>query len=1337
MNQSMKENTKHRVRLSKVLLNLILSAAIIFGSMPCKPFVMEVKADDQPAQKSITGLGTGEITHPMPTSGSSDPWNGDYVYFGKYNGEAMKYRVLSILDSNTVGNNYLLLDCDNVLTNTRFDGDSNIWAGWKGDNFIESDIHKWLVGEFYNKAGVFSTAEKYAIIGDNTSYEGHWTVSNYPDGTYENNALNAEDPVFLLDARSVINDNQGYLSNTAESASRIKKDLDGHPAKWWLRSKSTETKDGKPCVFSVETDGSLSKNSVNDANVGVSPALTVNRARVLFSSKVEDETGFVYKLTLASTALGSPVCMPCTRDGNKVTISYSVSHDPDYTPTQLSVVVTKNYKWDSSSGWIKKNEDENAKLLQYAKLDTGDSFKAVGIGTFVLDPEIEGEWGEDYNVYILAEKVNGKDETDYASTPVEIKQLEVSVEVNKYTYDGYEHWPILSAINADSIGIEKEYLYGETPDSCSSDYPGIRNVSDSTKTIYYIVNVQNYLSAKGSTTVTINKRPLTVGVSDRSIPYGSPLPEDFELVCDGLAYNDNSSVLKGTEKLKFESDYVQGKDAGSYPVRIKGELTADNYDVNLTDGVLEVVKATHPDVNVSGNAVYGTEGILELKEGIEAGGSLGEVSVSADDYQILDGAPKADGTRLRFKFKDNPENVGKKAKVTVSVNGAKNYLDYTINAGLEAISCDHSNKKLVEGTTIPGTCTQEGYEGDYRCPDCGAVIPGKNTPIDPENHDFVAVEVVKPATIITKGETKYRCSRCHTEKIVADIPCVEGGGEKDYDDLRKDVEGLSGNNALKIEEKKDENGNTIEETVTIGGEEISKTVTDPESGKETIVSKVWIAGLEKTYTYTGSAIKPSIRVYDGTRKLIENTDYKLSCKNNKKVGTDAQIIIKFKGSYSSSESKTAGFEIVKAELGKDIIALDTATADEKKVKKTLPSLVWAETGKSVSSKYFDFEYGEVSGEECTVTIRPKTKYSGTYDKETTAKVRIVSNQNLLISKAKITFNPKSYAYTGKEITPSYKVTIGNTTLVKDTDFTETVQNGINPGTATLLIEAKPGNSKGYAGSKTATFKITGTRAIKDNADITFDVTKEVPFAKGGAKAAVVVKDGDKVLKEGVDYTLSYSKNKSVTNGETAVVKIKGKGNYKGNVTEKFAIVKQQLSAVSENVIIADQFTTKDNLKEPSVSITDLDGKKLSVSKDYEIEKIDTDDPANTSESGTVRVTIKAREDGSYEGRVVKTFRYMKAEADIRKAKIKQKIADQSYTGHPVKLSNEDLTGVLSIGNTDLVPGKDFIIDRSSYRNNNKKGTAKVDLIGTGAMAGRKTVTFKIINRTVDYSGSIR
>ena len=72
----------------------------------------------------------------------------------------------------------------------------------------------------------------------------------------------------------------------------------------------------------------------------------------------------------------------------------------------------------------------------------------------------------------------------------------------------------------------------------------------------------------------------------------------------------------------------------------------------------------------------------------------------------------------------------------------------------------------------------------------------------------------------------------------------------------------------------------------------------------------------------------------------------------------------------------------------------------------------------------------------------------------------------------------------------------------------------------------------------------------------------------------------------------------------------------------------------------------------------------------------------------------------------------------------------------MKLSNEDLKEVLSVGSKTLEPGKDFIIDKGSYVNNNKKGTAKVTVIGKGDFAGRKTITFKIVQRKVDYKGKL-
>lgn len=61
--------------------------------------------------------------------------------------------------------------------------------------------------------------------------------------------------------------------------------------------------------------------------------------------------------------------------------------------------------------------------------------------------------------------------------------------------------------------------------------------------------------------------------------------------------------------------------------------------------------------------------------------------------------------------------------------------------------------------------------------------------------------------------------------------------------------------------------------------------------------------------YTGKAIKPSVTVKDGTKTLVKGTDYTLSYKNNKNIGT-ATVTITGKGSYTGT--KTLPFKIIPA-----------------------------------------------------------------------------------------------------------------------------------------------------------------------------------------------------------------------------------------------------------------------------------------------------------------------------------------------------------------------------------------------------------------------------------------
>ncbi len=79
--------------------------------------------------------------------------------------------------------------------------------------------------------------------------------------------------------------------------------------------------------------------------------------------------------------------------------------------------------------------------------------------------------------------------------------------------------------------------------------------------------------------------------------------------------------------------------------------------------------------------------------------------------------------------------------------------------------------------------------------------------------------------------------------------------------------------------------------------DVVKTTTT-ETGDTVTETRIWVGGLESSYTYTGSAIKPAIHVYDGIREL-GSSDYSVSYKNNTNAGSTAQITVKFKGNYAT------------------------------------------------------------------------------------------------------------------------------------------------------------------------------------------------------------------------------------------------------------------------------------------------------------------------------------------------------------------------------------------------------------------------------------------------------
>ncbi len=585
---------------------------------------------------------------------------------------------------------------------------------------------------------------------------------------------------------------------------------------------------------------------------------------------------------------------------------------------------------------------------------------------------------------------------------------------------------------------------------------------------------------------------------------------------------------------------------------------------------------------------------------------------------------------------------------------------------------------------------------------------------------------------------------------------------------------------------------------------------------------LWITGIQQSYPYTGTAIKPQARVYNGSRRLQEGRDYTIRYKNNIKASDTASIIVKGKGNYSGTETKA--FRIAPIDLNDSrIIAEDLTLGYNKKVQKPVPILTF--NGKKLAkNKDFTITYSSlekgISGANQQIGVYEmelKAKPNGNFTGSKT--IQFTITDKTLISKAKVSKIADQTYNNGIECRPSLQVTIKGKAgaLIEGQDFTVTYQNNTAIGTATAILT---GNGD-YAGTKKVTFKITGRSIAKasvsgienktfngseqtQNISVTlngttliqgssyqvqytnnikagkatititgindcsgtikktfqilpFDLAADaqnatanrkvtglenpltVKYVKGGAKPVPTLIYQGTSLKLGTDFTISYKNNKkpaSYSNAKAPSFTIKGKGNFKGAVTQTFTIESKALNDPESPVTISVPdigFVDKAGKYISKPVLTDTDGTKLVSGKDYnnivytlrnsENQTILTkqDKPA----VGTV-IYVKVSGTGAYAGGELETS-YQIMPMDFSKAKIT--IKPQEYTGNAVALNKEAFQSV-KVGNTDITSqySTSYEIIAGSYRNNVKKGTASVSIRGIGNYGGTKTIKFKITSK---------
>lgn len=303
------------------------------------------------------------------------------------------------------------------------------------------------------------------------------------------------------------------------------------------------------------------------------------------------------------------------------------------------------------------------------------------------------------------------------------------------------------------------------------------------------------------------------------------------------------------------------------------------------------------------------------------------------------------------------------------------------------------------------------------------------------------------------------------------------------------------------------------------------------------------------------------------------------------------------------------------------------------------------------------------------------------------------------------------------------------------------KNNKKAGTATVVFA---GIGK-YRGMYSKTFTITpgeqpyviaiGGVDCKDESTV-----PKMAYTKNAVTPEIIVsadKEGTQILTNKKDYTITCSNNKNV--GETATVKIIGRGNYKGAGAERtFQIVATDIGNLS--ITVTD---VKYNSKNPqnytsNAVITDANGKKLAAGKDYETEFVYSYDRMSDKQypqpADTVTITIAGK--GNYTNTIQGTYHIYEADKDI--SKLFFSFDKMTYTGEVIEPSYDDIH-VYYI-KTDMQKGINEITGKeekslyciTGYANNIKSGSGKITLWGLGKYGGTKTYQFVISKKAYDY-----
>ena len=733
--------------------------------------------------------------------------------------------------------------------------------------------------------------------------------------------------------------------------------------------------------------------------------------------------------------------------------------------------------------------------------------------------------------------------------------ITVNIPTGGYIYDGTAKTPSVTVRDGTTTLGTSDYTVTYT-----------NNVNAGTATVK-VTGKSNYTGEK-TATFTIGKRDLNVApASGQNKTYG--------VIDPTLTYTYTNNVTGETPKFTGKLSRESGESVGTYNI-LQGTLTladnspflANNYNLIFANGVKFEIKAksmTSSDVKI--NISIPTEGYTYDGTAKEPTVTVydGSTLVSAANYTVTysnninagdDAVVKVTGKGNYSGEKTDYFTINKRnLNVTPTANQSKVY-----GTNDKTLTYTYSNNVIGETPKFIGSLARATGEnvGEYEIT-IGTLALEDNDKFLASNYNIVLVTGVKfkitakalslNDITITLAGTSFVYDA--TAKRMG-VTVTDGVGtlrlNTDYT-LTYSNNINAGNSATVIIKGAGNYTGEVARTYTINKRDLTVT---PKAGQNKTYGET---DPTFTYTYTNNvsgqtpaftgslarATGEAVGTYaitQGTLALKDNNTFLVS--NYNLVFTD-NVMFEIKSKSMTSSDITITINIPTGGYTYD------GTAKE-------PGVAVTDNGKEVSSANYTVTYTNNvnAGSNATVKVTGKGNYSG----EKTATFTIAKRTLRVTPTAG---QSKIYGSTDPTLTYEYS----NNVSGEIPKFTGSLTRAAGENVGTYAINqgtiALADNGSFLVSNYTLSFTTGVTFEIKEKGigALTITVAKGPFTYDGTAKTpSVTVADGSTTLKEGTDYTVTYSNN---MNAGTAKVTITGKGDYTGSVTKEFTIEKRNLT----------------------------------------------------------------------------------------------------------------------------------------------------------------------------------